>query len=207
MTSRKPLWTILQLAPGCTLRQFMANLNGVVTFRSALVFCIKLLKIVRSFHARGVVHRDIKPDNIHIDCSGNIPLDEGYITVLDFGLAFIETKIVLDEHDLDIVQAPDPYETKLDQTIGNFWYRLPQLIGQSTAGLTDMEKNEVIQQRRSPSIDPSSVCGILYWLLTKEIPGEEYAKKHEPAPHEKILRTEPNIWKDIIRKAVVEESQ
>ena len=207
MKSKKPLGTILKLAPGCTLRAFMEKAKGTVPLRQAIVFCTKLLKITKSFHACGVIHRDLKPDNIHIDCSQNKSLDEGDITILDFGLAYIERNLVLDDKDLDILPVTNPYETQTGDTIGNQWYRVPQMTKQSTTGLTDMQKNEIVQQRRSPSIDASSICGILFWLLTKTIPGEEYAKKHEPAPHEKILKTEPNIWKDIIQKAIIEEGK
>ena len=77
------LWIIISLAPGVSLADYMKDAQPV-GLRSVTGFCLKLLRIVESFHARGVVHRDLKPDNIHIDCPNNCSLDEGTITILDF---------------------------------------------------------------------------------------------------------------------------
>jgi serine/threonine protein kinase len=205
MKDKNVPWIILKLAHGCSLREFIQGFKRDIGLHEAIKFCINLLNITRSFHVCGVVHRDLKPDNIYIDCSGNSSLGEGNITVLDFGLAYIEKNPLPDDNDLDkteFIRSEIEYTTSTGDPIGNGWYRVPQLAGQKTSGLTAMQKNEIIQQRRSPSIDASSICGILYWLLTKEIPGEERAKHHESPPHQKIMRHQPSIWNDVVQQAI-----
>lgn len=54
--------------------------NGVLTASSAVDIMIQLLDALEAIHAAGIVHNDIKPDNILID-------DDGSIHVIDFGIA------------------------------------------------------------------------------------------------------------------------
>jgi serine/threonine protein kinase len=203
-------WIILKLAHGCSLTDFIEKSRRAIGLHEAIKFCINLANIVSSFHACGVVHRDLKPDNIHIDCSEDSSLAEGDITVLDFGLAYIEQKPWIEDGDLGeevSIKSKSSYETDTGQDIGNRFYRVSQMTKQQTSGMTTMQKNEVLQQRRSPSIDASSICAHLYWLLTKKIPGEEHAKKGEPPPHEKIMEDDPNIWNNIIQQAIKAEGK
>ena len=202
------LWVIISLAPGVSLAEYMKD-KLAIGLRSAIGFCIKLLHILESFHARGVVHRDLKPDNIHIDCPNNCLLEEGIITVLDFGLAYIKER-QLEELDFDAIDTPklnDQFVTDTGQPLGNRWYRVPQLASPKTTGDSEFQINQLIQQRRSPSIDVSYVCGILFWLLTLQVPGEEYAKKKEVAPHRKLVKEKSDIWEKVTREAVGESSE
>jgi len=205
VNNKDTLQIIVSLARGCSLTEYKEKYpSKEIGLREAILFCLKLLHIVKSFHACGVVHRDLKPDNIHIDLQKNQSIEQGHITILDFGLAYIKENTIADDAEFDeieIKQSTNDYATDFGDTLGNRWYRVPQLLPQKTAGLTEIQKNQLKQQRRSPSIDASSVCAFLYWLLTNEIPGEYYVNKELP-PHRKLMQNTKDYWDNVIQQAI-----
>ena len=73
-------WIALELVPGQTLRQRLRL--GPLTIRDTLVVALDLAEGLAAVHARGLVHRDVKPDNLAVDASG-------HVKVLDFGIAAV----------------------------------------------------------------------------------------------------------------------
>ncbi len=71
-------WMSLELVIGDAL----TALVGAVDEESALALCAQAARGLAAAHAQGVVHRDIKPDNLILD--GNSTL-----RVIDFGVAFM----------------------------------------------------------------------------------------------------------------------
>jgi TolB-like protein len=72
------LYLVFEFIPGETLRATLAG--GPLKTRRAIEFGVQLADALADAHAAGIVHRDIKPDNIIIT-----PKDKAKI--LDFGLA------------------------------------------------------------------------------------------------------------------------
>ena len=68
---------VTELLEGETLRQ---RLNGQLPARRAIDYAIQIASGLAAGHERGIVHRDIKPDNLFLT-------KEGRIKILDFGLA------------------------------------------------------------------------------------------------------------------------
>lgn len=179
-------WIMMTVAPGDSLD----TLTPPYTLLESISFSINLLSIVKSFHAKGIVHRDLKPENIQIDWTDDDKsLANAYITVLDFGLACIENRtrdqvILLDDIDFEQVhKAEEEEEKKYVQVtatgvpLGNRWYRVPQLRSRASSSLSNVAKEKLVQIRRSPTIDASSVCAILFWLLAGVVPVEHDGNK------------------------------
>src|SRR5262249_22984220 len=71
-------YILMSYAESRTLQQ--VNSGQPLEILSALSIAVQVADAIASAHARGIVHRDIKPNNIVVN-------DQGQVKVLDFGLA------------------------------------------------------------------------------------------------------------------------
>ncbi len=71
---------VMELLSGETLGQRLKRYRRRFPRREALLIAGQLLEVLIAAHAKGVVHRDIKPDNLFITVGGQLK-------VLDFGIA------------------------------------------------------------------------------------------------------------------------
>lgn len=71
---------VMELLDGESLDQWMARMGGTLPLPDVLAVADQVLDVLHAFHARGVIHRDIKPGNLYIT-------RQGLVKVLDFGLA------------------------------------------------------------------------------------------------------------------------
>ena len=93
---------VMELIEGVTLMQYMKK-KGALGWKEALHFAVQISKALEHAHEKGIVHRDIKPQNIMI-------LKDGTIKVADFGIAALESA----------------QEKKSDQTVGSVHYIAPE---------------------------------------------------------------------------------
>jgi len=73
---------VLELLEGRTLEDERQALGGTLPPQRALEIVRELLLVLVAVHARGVVHRDLKPDNVFLTTSGAVKL-------LDLGIAHL----------------------------------------------------------------------------------------------------------------------
>jgi eukaryotic-like serine/threonine-protein kinase len=84
-TETEPAYIVSELITGPTLRQFLDSRRGRLLPESAALIAIPIAEAIRVAHARGIVHRDIKPDNVMLDRGGG----KCRVVVTDFGVAHI----------------------------------------------------------------------------------------------------------------------
>ncbi len=75
-------YIVMELIEGITLKEYMAKRGDCLNWREALHFMTQIMQALRHAHSRGIVHRDIKPQNIMV-------LRDGSVKVADFGIARI----------------------------------------------------------------------------------------------------------------------
>lgn len=78
-------YIVMELVDGITLKQYMER-KGVVAWKEVVHFTKQISKALAHAHKRGIIHRDIKPQNIML-------LRDGTIKVGDFGIAALENEV------------------------------------------------------------------------------------------------------------------
>lgn len=75
-------YIVMEYVDGMTLREYLNKRGGKLTSRETVHFVSQILQALEHAHQNGVVHRDIKPQNIML-------LDNGQLRMMDFGIARI----------------------------------------------------------------------------------------------------------------------
>lgn len=78
-------YIVMELIDGITLKQYLQK-KSVLDPAEVLDFTIQTAKALEHAHSKGIIHRDIKPQNIML-------LKDGMIKVADFGIASLENTI------------------------------------------------------------------------------------------------------------------
>ena len=102
---------------GTTLRQVIATKH--LRLRRQLDALVRVCQAVAYAHSRGVIHRDIKPDNIMIG-------EFGEVMVVDWGVARLLAEVQTDGEGL--VGLEDTLQTQVGALIGTPAYMAPELI-------------------------------------------------------------------------------
>lgn len=72
-------YIVMEYIDGITLKEYIER-QGSLRWKDAVFFSIQILKALQHAHDKGIVHRDVKPQNIMV-------LSDGTIKVTDFGIA------------------------------------------------------------------------------------------------------------------------
>ncbi len=94
---------VMEYIEGITLKDYMTK-KGVLSFGEIISYTEQILHALEHAHSKGVVHRDIKPQNIML-------LKNGVIKVMDFGIAKLPNAETL---------------TLTDKAIGTVFYISPE---------------------------------------------------------------------------------
>ncbi len=96
-------YIVMEYVEGITLKNYMTK-RGVLSFKEIISYTGQILSALEHAHAKGVVHRDIKPQNIML-------LKNGLIKVMDFGIAKLPNAETV---------------TMTDKAIGTVYYISPE---------------------------------------------------------------------------------
>lgn len=109
-------YIVMEYIDGITLKEYI-EMQGVLDWKETLHLTTQILKALQHAHENGIVHRDIKPQNIML-------LQDGTIKVTDFGIARFSSNAT---------------RTMTEQAIGSVHYIAPeQARGDKTDGKTDI---------------------------------------------------------------------
>ncbi len=113
--SEKIQYIVMEYIDGITLKEYIEN-ERVLSWKDAVHFVTQILRALQHAHERGIVHRDIKPQNIMM-------FTDGTIKVMDFGIAKF---------------AREEGKTATDQAIGTVHYISPE---QARGDITDAKSD------------------------------------------------------------------
>jgi eukaryotic-like serine/threonine-protein kinase len=159
-----PLYFVMDYVEGPTLEERVNQ--GHLRPNDAVVLTIEIADTLIFCHQNGLIHRDIKPDNVILR-AGNI----NEPVLIDFGQSFNK------EDTEQFLRTPD------GQQMGNRFLHLPELqIGES--------------RKQYFESDISQVCGALFYALTGKMPvhlvDHEGLKPHQRAAAKVILDKIPS---------------
>ncbi len=143
-------YLVMQYVGGGTLREQLRNKRPLTPSR-AIHYAIQMARALHHAHQRGIVHRDVKPQNMLVSST-----DSNHLLLSDFGIA----KIYQGGEDSAIAEMPtsasnDSSLTNVDQIIGTADYMSPeQARGKPVDARTDVYALGVV----------------LYQMLTGEVP-------------------------------------
>ncbi|MDE6456948.1 MAG: Stk1 family PASTA domain-containing Ser/Thr kinase, partial [Dysosmobacter sp.] len=102
-------YIVMELIDGITLKQYMEK-RGQLNWRESLHFITQIMRGLSHAHSRGVVHRDIKPQNVMV-------LRDGSVKVADFGIACLENSAqTLTQEALGSVHYISPEQARGERT-------------------------------------------------------------------------------------------
>src|SRR3990172_9722494 len=147
---------VMEYIEGESLRDIL-NRDKLLPIGKVLEFALKICSALKLTHEKGIIHRDIKPDNIMFSADGNFK-------IMDFGLAKLKDQV---KESTPEISSDWPTNKKLDayksfSTLhGTVNYMAPELI-----------KKEAYDDR----LDIFSLGVMLYESLTGKLPftGKDY---------------------------------
>ncbi len=73
-------YIVMEYVSGVNLKEYISEQGGTLTNNQVIAISMELLQGIKSIHSKGIIHRDISPDNIYI-------MDNEKVKILDFGSA------------------------------------------------------------------------------------------------------------------------
>ena len=103
-TNGEKKYMVMEYVSGITLKRYLKAKGGPLSFEEIMSYTIQTLKALKAAHDGGVIHRDVKPQNIMV-------LRNGLIKVMDFGIAKLPNAETV---------------TMTDKAIGTVYYMSPE---------------------------------------------------------------------------------
>jgi serine/threonine protein kinase len=125
---------------GSTLRELMEE-RDTFDLCDALDLTSQLLRALLDVHSQGIVHRDIKPDNIMILST---PHGRKHLKLFDFGIAKVLSGKTVNPHEPEIAELLIPL-TSAEMTVGTPEYMAPEQISATNVGFhTDIYATGIV---------------------------------------------------------------
>lgn len=150
-------YIVMEYVEGITLKEYIDR-QGILDWKEALHFTMQILRALQHAHDKGIVHRDIKPQNIML-------LPNATIKVADFGIARfsrLESRNVNESSAIGSVHYISPEQARGQQTDGRAdIYSVGVVLYEMLTGRLPFESendlNVAIMQMQAQAIKPSAL--------------------------------------------------
>lgn len=191
-------YIVMEYVEGITLKEFIEKAK-ILNWKDVVHFVFQILRGLQHAHDKGIVHRDIKPQNIML-------LEDGTVKIMDFGIA----------------RFPRDEKVNYKKTVGSVYYISPE---QASGGITDFKSDiysvgimmyemltgvlpfegktpEIVAEKqineypKSPlKLNPSLPQGLveIIFKATKKKPEERYQSATEMLRDVDEFKQDPNI--------------
>jgi eukaryotic-like serine/threonine-protein kinase len=195
---------IMELLEGEALSTRLARLHAPFALTTLLDVAIQVCGGLQAAHAKGIIHRDVKPANIFLT-------KDGPAKILDFGLAKLasqeEQAATREDTSLPISKSPQEWSARQSS-----FQDLPSLTATGTAlgTFAYMSPEQIRKEELDCRTDLFSLGLVLYEMATgsRAFPGESIEVVHEAILHQtptsaRVLNSEvPRRLNAIICKAL-----
>lgn len=151
---------IMEFLKGETLRDAIKG-GRTGDLKKRLRIALQVVQALEYIHSHKIVHRDIKPDNVHIDLNGRVRL-------MDFGIA----------------KAQNVKLTKAGFTLGTPYYMAPeQVMGQNVTHLVDIYAFGILLYELLSGTKPisgESIEKVFHKILNDPLPAEPLRQSGAP---------------------------
>src|SRR5678809_867612 len=179
-----PNYLVMEYIEGETLSKLIER--GPLPLDKALQYAVQIVDALAAAHAKGVIHRDLKPGNIIITRNG--------AKVLDFGLAKVSVENISPESAANIQTVTEPI-TRAGAILGTLYYMPPEQV----EGKDTDERSDIF-----------SFGVVFYEMITGQRPfnGDTQAAvlaallKDQPAPMNQRQPAVPRALERVVRKCL-----
>lgn len=195
-------YIVMEYIDGITLKDYIKQ-QGAIDWKESVHFTTQILNALQQAHDKGIVHHDVKPQNIMLEGNGNIK-------VMDFGIARIagtESKNTADNGTKAIgsVHYISPEQVRCAQTdarsdvysVGVMLYEM--LTGQLPFNGTDNRSVAVMQLQADPRMPrevnpeiPEGLEEIIMQAMQKN-PNNRYQSASDMLADINDFKRDPNI--------------
>ena len=171
---RSRQYIIMEYLPGHDLRSIVGR-NRVIELDIALSLLTQLCDAVNYLHDKGIVHLDLKPENIILQPNSGIK-------IIDFGLA-------------SCASLPDLLATDIKNPQGTPWYIAPeQLLGERSDPRCDIYNMGMLLYEM--------LTGQLPWPRSSKVHIARRRLRHDPTPPRYFNHAIPPQLQEIILRAI-----
>ncbi|MCL1859762.1 MAG: protein kinase [Oscillospiraceae bacterium] len=150
-------YIVMELIDGITLKDYIVR-KGRLTWREAISYAKQILNALNHAHSRGIIHRDIKPQNAML-------LRNGTLKITDFGIAKMQDSepLTMTDKAIGTVHYISPEQASGEGTVTNISdiYSVGVLLYEMTTGQLPFNGNTAIQvammQIKETPKDPRSI--------------------------------------------------